>query len=125
VREWLNAGVWRHMIRLPPMIGARRVGQLADRARGEVGALSEEHRAVHHFVVRELPRVGAPLPPQLVAESLNLRLAQVVRILDELEAKRAFLFRDDQGSVVWAYPVTAAKTSHRLSFKSGERLYAA
>ena len=77
MREWLKAGVWRHMIRLPPMIGTRRVGQLADRARGEVGALSEEHRAVHHFVVRELPRVGAPLPPQLVAESLNLRLAHV------------------------------------------------
>ena len=125
VGEWLKAGVWRHILRLPPMIGTRRVGELADRARVEVGALSEEHRAVHHFVVRELPRVGAPLSAQVVAERMNLQFAQVVRILDELEAKKAFLFRDDQGAVVWAYPVTAAETPHRLSFKSGERLYAA
>ena len=123
--DWLKVGVGRHILRLPPKIGKRRVGQLADRTRAEVGALSEQHRAVHHFLVRELPRVGAPLPPQLVAESLNLSLAHVVRILDELEAKKAFLFRDDQGAVVWAYPVTAAETPHRLSFKSGERLYAA
>ena len=107
------------------MIGTKRVGQLADRARVEVGALSGEHRAVHHFVVRELPRAGEPLPPQVVAERLNLPLALVVQILDELEAKKTFLFRDEQGAVVWAYPVTAAKTPHRLSFKSGERLYAA
>ncbi len=123
--DWLKVGVWRYVLRLPPMIGKRGVSKLAERARAEVDVLSEEHRAVHHFVVRELPQVGEPLPPQVVSESLDLPLARVVRILDELEAKRGFLFRDGQGAVVWAYPVTAAETPHRLSFRSGERLYAA
>lgn len=123
--EWLKAGVWRYILPLPQKIGKRRVGQLADKVRAEVGALSEQHRAVHHFVVRELPRAGTPLPPQVVAESLNLPLEGVVEILDELEAKKTFLFRDDKGAVVWAYPVTAEETPHRLSFQSGERLYAA
>ena len=50
---------------------------------------------------------------------------RVLGILDELEAKKAFLFRDGRGAVVWAYPVTAAETPHRLFFKSGDRLYAA
>jgi hypothetical protein len=98
---------------------------LAERAMDEQGALPEEHRAVHHLVVRELPRTGKPLLPQVVGDGLNLPLARAVEILDELEAKKAFLFRNDQGAVVWAYPVTAAETTHRLSFQSGERLYAA
>jgi hypothetical protein len=113
------------MLRLPPQIGERRVVKLADRARSEVGTVSEEHRIVHHFVVRELPRTGGPLPPQVVAENLRLPLDRVIQILDDWEAKKAILFRNDQGAVVWAYPVTAAETRHRLTFKSGERLYAA
>ena len=123
--EWLKVGVWRHILRLPPMVGRKPVGDLADRARAEVGTLPDQHRKVHHFVVRELPRVGKPLPPERVAESLGLPLARVRQILDELEARKAFLFRDNEGAVVWAYPVTAEETPHRVSFKSGERLYAA
>jgi hypothetical protein len=113
------------MIRLPPLVGRRRVGAFAERAAAEAAPLSEHHRAVHHFVVRELPRVGEPLAPEVVAERMQLPPARVVEILDELEAKKAFLFRNDEGAVVWAYPVTAEETPHRLSFKSGERLYAA
>ena len=123
--DWLKVGVWRHMLRLPPKIGPRRVGKLADRAKAEVGALSEEHRIVHHFVVRELPRTEGPLAPQVVAENLRIPLDRVIQILDDWEARKAILFRNDQGAVVWAYPVTAAETPHRLTFKSGERLYAA
>ncbi len=123
--DWLKVGVWRHLLRIPPNISKRRLAGLADRAQTEAGSLSEEHRAVHHFVVQELPRVGGPLSPDAVADRLDLPRERVVEILDELEAKKAFLFRDDRGAVVWAYPVTAAETPHRLYFKSGERLYAA
>ncbi|MDH3539005.1 MAG: hypothetical protein OEP52_03330 [Acidimicrobiia bacterium] len=123
--NWLNVGVWRHLLRIPPAIGKRRVAGLAGRARTEAGGLSEEHRAVHHFVVQELPRVGRPLSPDAVADRLDLPPERVVGIVDELEAKKGFLFREGGDAVVWAYPVTAAETPHRLSFKSGERLYAA
>jgi len=119
------AGVWRHTLRLPPGIARKKVGQLGKRARAEVGALSSEHRAVHHFVVRELPRFGMPMPPEFIAESLDLPLAMVASILSELEAKKAFLFRNEDGAVVWAYPVTAEATPHRIRFRSGETLYAA
>jgi len=125
VSEWLMAGVWRHILRLPPAIGRKRVGQLADRTRAEVGAVSAPHRRVHHFVVRELPRFGEPMPPQTIAEGLDLPLPTVIEILTDLEARKIFLFRDEEGSVVWAYPVTAEQTPHRIRFKSGETLYAA
>ena len=94
--DWLKVGVLRHMFRLPPKIGSRRVGKLADRARAEVGALSDEHRAVHHFVLRELPGTGGPLPPQVVAENLRVPLDRVIQMLDDWEAKKAILFRNDQ-----------------------------
>jgi len=125
MNEWLMAGVWRHIIRLPPAIGRKRVDQLAERARAEVGAVSTPHRRVHHFVVRELPRFGRPIPPQAIAEGLDLPLPTVIEILTELEARKSFLFRDEDGSVIWAYPVTVEQTPHRVRFRSGETLYAA
>ena len=123
--EWLMAGVSRHILRLPPAIGKKRVSQLADRARAEVGVVSTQHRAVHHFVVREMPRVGRPMPPQTISEGLDLPLPTVIQVLTDLEARKIFLFRDEEGSVVWAYPVTAEQTPHRIRFRSGETLYAA
>ena len=123
--EWLMAGVSRHILRLPPAIGKKRVGQLADRARDEVGVVSTQQRAVHHFVVREMPRFGGPMPAQTIAEGLDLPLSTVIEILADLEARKIFLFRDEEGSVVWAYPVTAEQTPHRIRFRSGETLYAA
>jgi len=36
-----------------------------------------------------------------------------------------FLFRNKEGEVVWAYPVTVDKTPHHLTFSTGEQLYAA
>lgn len=123
--DWLKIGVWRHMLRLPPAVSKRAVGKMAERAEAETAALSEQHRAVHHFVVRELPRVGEPLRPEVVAESLKLAPTRVIEILDELEAKKAYVYRDEHGAVVWAYPLTAEETPHRLSFSSGELLYAA
>ena len=123
--EWMMAGVWRHMLRLPDQLGWKRVRQLGERAREVVGEVSPQHRAVHHFVVRELPRFGRPMPPEHIADGLELPVARVTEILAELEARKGFLFRDEDGAVVWAYPVTAEPTPHRIRFKSGETLYAA
>ena len=101
------------------------MGKLARRAQAEVGAVSLQHRAVHHFVVRELPRCGGPMPPQMIAEGLGMPPDLVQGVLAELEARKCFLFRNEDGEVVWAYPVTAEPTPHRIRFKSGETLYAA
>jgi hypothetical protein len=46
-------------------------------------------------------------------------------ILDDLEKHMTFLFRNQAGEVVWAYPVTVEKTPHRVTFDTGETIYAA
>ena len=125
MNEWLMAGVSRHILRLPPAIGRKRVGQLAEGLGLRSVSCRAQHRRVHHFVVRELPRFGRPMPPQTIAEGLDLPLPTVIQILTDLEARKIFLFRDEEGSVVWAYPVTAEQTPHRIRFRSGETLYAA
>ena len=122
---WMMAGVWRHILRLPQGIGWRRVEKLAARAREAAGELSSQHREVHHFVVRELPSLGRPMPPHHVADSLDLPTTLVTEVLADLEAKKGFLFRNESGEVVWAYPVTVEPTPHRVTFRSGETLYAA
>jgi hypothetical protein len=87
--------------------------------------MSPAHHAVRYFAVRELPRCGEPLPPELIAEELDLPLDLTQRVLDELEQNLFFLVRNQAGAVTWAFPVTAERTPHRLTFSTGERLYAA
>jgi hypothetical protein len=87
--------------------------------------MSEAHRQVRYFVVRELPRIGKPIPPELIARQLRLPLTQVNHILDDLEKNLFFLVRDERGAVSWAFPITVDATPHSLTFSAGEQLYAA
>jgi hypothetical protein len=77
--------------------------------------MSAEHHRVRNYAVKELPRVGKPLAPEFIAQALNLPLTQVTAILDELQQHMAFLFRNEQGAVVWAYPVIVLN-----SYRNGE-----
>jgi hypothetical protein len=90
-----------------------------------LGGLDDEQRRVHHFVVRMLPILAKPMPPDYIAEHLKLDRARIIQILDELERRLIFLFRPGGRDVVWAYPVTAEPTPHKLAFSSGERFWAA
>ncbi len=87
--------------------------------------MTRRHHLVRYFVVRNLPRSGGPLPPEPIAAKLKLPLHRVNTILAKLEQRLFFLVRDARGHVSWAYPVTAEKTRHHLSFSSGEQIYAA
>jgi hypothetical protein len=87
--------------------------------------MTRQHHLVRYFVVRSLPRVGRPIPPEMIAGKLTIPLPRVNAILSELEEKLFFLVRDEHGHVSWAYPVTADKTQHHLSIDTGERIYAA
>jgi hypothetical protein len=87
--------------------------------------MSREHHLVRNFVVREMPIAGKPLSPVFIAQKLDLPFERTKIILDELEKHMTFLFRDEQGAVIWAYPVTVERTPHRLTFSTGEQLYAA
>jgi hypothetical protein len=121
----LLSGLWKMMIEVPPFIWEKQIEKKKARIGQAVAFMSPEHRRVHHFVVRELPRLGGPLPPDLAAQELALPLERVKAIFQELEQHLTFLYRNEKGEVIWAYPVTVEETPHRLTFATGEQLYAA
>jgi hypothetical protein len=117
----LLTGIWHLTFPVPPAVWHK-----SGKGGGDpLGFMSEAHQRVRDYVVVELPRSGLPLAPEHIAQALQLPQAQVVEILDELEKHKTFLFRDAQGAVTWAYPVTVDPTPHRVRFSSGEQVYAA
>jgi len=121
----VRRGFWKHMLPVPVSLMEKRVERGGHKIREELSFMTEDHRMVHHFIVREMPAHGRPMSPDLIAGTLNLSLEKAARILQELEEHMTFLYRNDEGAVVWAYPVTAEETPHQLTFSTGERIYAA
>ncbi len=121
----LMSGLWRFMLMIPPALWERQVAKLGRKMEASLGRLSREHRLVHHCVVRELPRVGEPLSWEFIANKVDLPTDRVKVILDELEKRMTFLFRNNEGKVIWAYPVTVEETPHHVTFSTGEQIYAA
>ncbi|MCG3212668.1 MAG: hypothetical protein FOGNACKC_06343 [Anaerolineae bacterium] len=121
----LLLGVGRYLIPVPRLIWQRQITKSGQGARAGLAFMTADHHRVRDFAVRELPRLGKPLSPELIAESLALLHQQVTLILDELEQHMTFIFRNTQGLVVWAYPVTIDCTPHRVTFSTGEQVNAA
>ena len=121
----LLLGIWGRLLPIPQIIWQRDVRRGSEAARENLSFMTVDHLRVRDFVVLELPRHGVVMSPILIAKSLDLSLERVGIILDELEARLTFLFRNEDGDVAWAYPVTAEPTSHRIIFDSGEQIYAA
>jgi hypothetical protein len=121
----LLLGVGRYLIPVPRLLWQRQVAGSGRDARARLAFMTGDHHRVRDFVVRELPRVRTPLSPELIADSLALPRQQVTLILDELEEHMTFLFRNKEGAVVWAYPVTVDHTPHRVTFSTGEHINAA
>jgi hypothetical protein len=87
--------------------------------------MTENHHRVRDFVVLEIPRLAKPIPPAYIARQLGISFDRVSILLDELEKGMTFLYRNNAGDVTWAYPVTADLTPHRVTFSTGEEVYAA
>ncbi len=117
----LLVGVWRMTLPIPLAIWKRRGRDEGD----PLGFMTGDHHRVRDFAVRELIRSGEPLTAERIAQELQLPQERVAEVLDELERHKTFLFRDGQGAVTWAYPVTVECTPHQVSFSSGEKVYAA
>jgi hypothetical protein len=113
------------MIPVPGFVWRRAVARDAAKVAARLRFMTDEHHRVRDYAVRELPRAGRPLSPDEIAAGTGLPPLRVRELLDELERRLMFLFRDARGHVEWAYPVTAAATPHHLAFSSGERLDAA
>ncbi len=89
-------------------------------SRGGLRFVTEDHHRIRDYVVLQLPRAGVPLAAETIAKELDLDLARVRSILDELEAHMTFLVRNERGEVTWAYPVTLEETPHRAHLSTGE-----
>jgi hypothetical protein len=118
-------GLGRTMIPIPRFLWRRRVAREVPAIKGRLAFMSGDHHRVRDFVVRELPRIGEPLAPERIAKELSLPVTRIQEILDDLERRLVFLFRNDDGAVTWAYPVTADPTPHHAAFSAGERFDAA
>ncbi|HTP09031.1 MAG TPA: hypothetical protein VMP08_12325 [Anaerolineae bacterium] len=120
MKDNLLLGVSRLMLPIPRFIWQRQISGEAN-----LDFMSIDHHRVRDFVVTEIPKAGKPLSPAYIAQALDLPPDRLNVILDDLETHMTFLFRNPQGKVEWAYPVTAACTPHHVGFSSGERIDAA
>ncbi len=127
MKNRIMLGVWKYMLNIPQFLldPKKQLQREKERFEAAMGFMGEDHRRVHHFAVRELPRVAKPLSPDAIALNLGLSRERVVSLLTDLERHMTFLFRNSKGEVTWAYPVTVEKTPHHLTFSTGEQLYAA
>ena len=121
----LLIGINRFLLRIPALIWQREVNRSARGSQQALAFMSADHHKVRDFVVLELPRIAKPISPGTIAQSLNMPAEQVESILEELEKNLSFLYRNACGAVTWAYPVTVEQTPHRITFSSGEKIYAA
>ena len=125
MNESLLLGIWRFFLRIPRPIWQQEIARNAGSSEKSLAFMTADHHKVRDFVVRELPRLAQPIPPEDIALSLKLELDRVISILDELEKNMTFLYRNQEGAVTWAYPVTVEPTPHRITFSTGEQIYAA
>lgn len=121
----LLLGLGRFMLRIPRPIWQQEITRSARAAEGALNFMTRDHHRVRDFVVREMPRLGIPISPSLISKTLKIEPEITNSILDELEENLTFLFRNQEGSVTWAYPVTVTQTPHRITFSNGEQIYAA
>jgi hypothetical protein len=118
--ESVLMGIGHRTVQIPRLMWQRHV-----QGDAQLGFMTTDHHRVRNFVVTELARAGVPLTPESIARVLSLPVNRVNPILDDLEKHMTFLFRDEQGAVEWAYPVTVAETPHHVTFSTGEKTNAA
>ncbi len=118
-------GYKHRMVPIPWALFTRMASIESEKGRRAFGNLDEDQRKVHHFVVRELPGHARPMGPEFVAGRLGMNIGLVEAIMDVLERRKVFLYRPGGREVEWAYPVTVARTPHRVEFSSGESIWAA
>jgi len=123
--DFILLGRGKEIHSVPETMWREHLEQAPDHSRKRLAFMTEDHHRVRYFVVKELPRYGRPIAPDLISRELNLSENVVAAILDDLEKNLVFLVRGENGEVAWAFPVTADATAHEISFSSGEKLYGA
>ena len=91
--ERVLLGFKRHTVPIPQALFRRAMKAGANKTHRVLGGVDDRQRRVHHFVVRDLPRLAEPMPPEHIAGALGMDLQRVIEIVDELERRLIFLFR--------------------------------
>ena len=125
VKNNLLLAVWRYLFRASSSAAKPTVARSANHGQGQLAFMTPGHHRVRNLVVRELPRIAKPLTPDWIASQVNMPEEAIIAILDDLERHLTYLFRNAEGAVVWAYPVTIEPTAHRMTLSTGEQTYAA
>ena len=123
--EKILLGRDQKMVEVPQATWKQHLAQIPQHSQSRLDFMTETHHKIRYFVVKELVHRQKPIEPELISDYLNMPLELVNSALEELERKLFFLVRNEQGSVAWAYPVTVENTPHKITFSSGEQLYAA
>jgi hypothetical protein len=125
MKDALLLGIWKYILRVPGFAWKAQIGGAAKENAFRLDFMTDDHHRVRDLAVTGIAEKGRPLKPEYFSQSLGIGTARVNEILLELERHMTFLFRNPDGDVIWAYPVTAEKTPHRLTFSTGERICAA
>ncbi len=116
-------GLGRWMVPIPAIVWRRVLRSSARKTSDTLRFMTPDHHRVRDFAVDRLFRMGAPLPPDEIARSLDLSPHRVAEILEDLERHLTFLFRGSGPAVTWAYPVTVERTPHQAIASTGEEAY--
>ena len=126
MRDYILAGREGDIQRVRAEIWVQHLERMRSHPSERLAFMTPDHHRVRNFAVAELPRNGGEsLKPQDIARVVQLPLARVETILDDLEKHLFFVVLNSAREVSWAYPVTAEETPHRLLFSTGERTLAA
>lgn len=121
----LLKGLWKYLMPVPPFLWKRKINQMGKKAASRVEFMTADHHRVRNFVVKTMPESANPISLDRISNALDIEIERISTIVDELEKNKFFLFRNTQGDVSWAYPVTTEKTPHRVYFSTGDKIYAA
>jgi len=123
--ERVLSGKGRHFEEIPRDSWEEKVAIESQHIPAVLDFMTKDHHLIRNLVVEEIARMERPISAGEISKKLDMPPSRVIAILDDLERNLFFLVRDSRGYVSWAFPVTAEKTPHKLTFNTGERPHAA
>lgn len=126
MKDTILIGRGEKLLEVPAENWRKHLARARQHSNGRLNFMAKDHHRVRNFVVGELPYYrGEPLSADEISQRLDIPITRVVAILQELQENLFFLVLNNAGQVSWAFPVTSDWTPHRLSFSSGEGIFAA
>lgn len=125
VKHKLFMGFSGFLMKIPPLLSEKGARKGEKGAKANAASLSDEERQVHHYIVKKMAVVDAPITDKLIAEELGMSSERVLEIIDKLENLKTFIYRSDGKGINWAYPLSLENTGFRIKASSGEQFFAA